>query len=138
RRHAVPVVCSTHPHTRDRLGRQGLTVANPEIRLLEPLGFPDFVWLERHARCVLSDSGTVQEECCILNVPNVTLRDVTERPETVEHGSNILAGAGPESILKSVEVALGRRGPWVPPPEYLVDNVGDTVVKILLGHRHPL
>ena len=138
RRHGVPVICSVHPRTRDQMTRQGAASANPEVRLLEPLGFLDFVWLEKNARCVLSDSGTVQEECAIFNIPNVTLRDVTERPETVEHGSNILTGADPEAILKAVEVALARSRPWTPPPEYLAESVGDTVVKILLGYRHPI
>jgi UDP-N-acetylglucosamine 2-epimerase (non-hydrolysing) len=138
RRHGVPVICSVHPRTRDQMTRQGATTANPEVRLLDPLGFLDFVWLEKNARCVLSDSGTVQEECCVFNIPNVTLRDVTERPETVEHGSNILTGADPDSILKAVEVALGRARPWTPPSEYLADNVSDTVVKILMGYRHPV
>jgi len=107
------------------------------VRLIDPLGFFDFVWLEQHARCVLSDSGTVQEECCLFNVPNVTLRDVTERPETVEHGSNILSGSAPEAIAAAVKVALARTGTWAPPPEYLASNIGDTVAKILLGHLHP-
>ena len=63
-------------------------------------GFFDFVALEQAAFCVLSDSGTVQEECCIFRVPNVTIRDVTERPETIECGSNMLAGADPERVLR--------------------------------------
>lgn len=132
--YSARVVCSVHPRTRDQMRRHRLEVGNPQVQLLDPLGFFDFVWLEKHARCVLSDSGTVQEECCVFNVPNVTLRDVTERPETVEHGSNILSGARPESIASSVAVALLRGGPWSPPPEYLVDNVSEAVVKIVLGY----
>jgi UDP-N-acetylglucosamine 2-epimerase (non-hydrolysing) len=134
--HRLPAVCSVHPRTRDQIGRQGIEIRNRDIRLLEPLGFFDFVWLEKNARCVLSDSGTVQEECCIFNVPNVTLRDVTERPETIEHGSNILSGARPESIVAAVRTALQRQAPWTPPQEYLADHVSDTVVKIVLGYLH--
>src|SRR5581483_4708868 len=70
-----PLVISTHPRTRDRLSRYGLTPASDRLRLLAPLGFFDFVRLEKSAFCVLSDSGTVQEECCIFGVSNVTLRD---------------------------------------------------------------
>jgi UDP-N-acetylglucosamine 2-epimerase (non-hydrolysing) len=66
-------------------------MAGGQVRVIEPQGFFDFVALEKQAKCVLSDSGTVQEECCIFGVPNVTLRDVTERPETVEVGSNMLS-----------------------------------------------
>ena len=76
------------------------------IRLLEPLGFFDFVHLEKNSLAVLTDSGTVQEECAILGVPNVTLRDVTERPETLECGSNVIAGAHPDSIIRGVDLAI--------------------------------
>ncbi|MBE3144838.1 MAG: UDP-N-acetylglucosamine 2-epimerase (non-hydrolyzing) [Planctomycetes bacterium] len=128
-----PIIVSTHPRTRSRLEAFGINVKNPEIRLLEPFGFFDFVALEQKARCVLSDSGTVQEECAIFKVPNVTLRDVTERPETLECGSNILSGADPGSILKCVETVLSHPPVWNPPTEYLVENVSQTVVKILAG-----
>ena len=84
--------------------------------------------------CVLSDSGTVQEECAIFKVANVTLRDVTERPETLECGSNILSGADSERIAHCVELVLGQQGNWTAPPEYLVENVSDTVVKIIHGY----
>jgi UDP-N-acetylglucosamine 2-epimerase (non-hydrolysing) len=83
---------------------------------------------------VLSDSGTVQEECCIYGVPTVTLRDVTERPETIECGSNILSGVEPDSVLSCVELAVRRRGGWTPPPEYLADKVSETVARIVVGH----
>lgn len=104
---------------------------------MEPFGFFDFLHLEQSAFCVLSDSGTVQEECSILGVPNVTLRDVTERPETLEVGSNMLTGAEPESILRAVRLVTRREPDWSPPPEYLVGNVSDTVARIVLGHREP-
>jgi UDP-N-acetylglucosamine 2-epimerase (non-hydrolysing) len=77
----------------------------------------------------------VQEECCIYRVPNVTLRDTTERPETIEAGSNILSGAEPESILRCVEVVLDTIRNWNPPPEYLAKDVSSTVIKIVLGYK---
>jgi len=91
--------------------------------------------VEQSARCVLSDSGTVQEECCIFHVPNVTLRDVTERPETLEAGSNMLSGGDPESILSCVRTVLRRACAWSPPAEYLASGVSATVARIVLGHR---
>ena len=100
---------------------------------MKPLGFFDFVRLEIEASCVLSDSGTVQEECCIFGVPNVTLRDVTERTETIECGSNILTGGDGSAIERAVSIALAK-SPWTPPPEYLVPNVSQTVVKIVMGY----
>jgi UDP-N-acetylglucosamine 2-epimerase (non-hydrolysing) len=130
-----PVVVSTHPRTRSRMQKAGLAVDNRTVRFLEPFGLFDFTALERNASCVLSDSGTVQEECCIFKVPNVTIRDVTERPETIECGSNILAGADPDTILRCVATVLGRPAEWDPPREYLVTNVSSTVAKILMGYR---
>ncbi len=133
-KYQMPVVVSTHPHTRQKMREFGVKVDNQHIRFLDPFGFFDFVHLERNAFCVLSDSGTVQEECSIFKVPNVTLRDVTERPETIECGSNILSGANAESISRCVELVLGCKSQWQVPPEYLIDNVSDTVVKILNGY----
>jgi len=102
----IPVVASVHPRTRDRLAAHGLAGRAERMRLLEPLGFFDFVRLEKSAKAVLSDSGTVQEECAILGRPAVTVRDVTERPETLECGSNVLAGTGAEDVVRALEAAL--------------------------------
>lgn len=132
----LPMIISTHPRTRARLQAFGIAAESERLRFLPPFGFFDFITLERQAKCVLSDSGTVQEECAIFGVPNVTLRDVTERPETIECGSNMLSGAEPESIMRCVHTVLARPGGWAPPPEYMVPNVSDTVLKILLGYLH--
>lgn len=134
--HDAPVIISTHPRTRNKLETFGFKGLDDRLRFLEPFGFFDFLRLEGAARCVLSDSGTVQEECAILKTPNVTLRDVTERPETVECGSNILSGADRRTIVSCVERVLGRETFWAAPPEYLVPNVSDTVLNILLSYRH--
>ncbi len=133
-----PMIVSVHPRTADALGRHGLQPGSGLVRLMPPLGFYDFVKLEKHAFCVLSDSGTVQEECCIFGVANVTLRDVTERPETVECGSNILSGADPDSILSAVRIATSVGHVWTPPAEYLQTNVAATVVRIVTGYNHAL
>ncbi len=130
--HGLPVLLSLHPRTLDRLRHFGVEVG-AQIRVMKPLGFFDFVRLEMGAACVLSDSGTVQEECCIFGVPNVTLRDVTERAETVECGSNILTGGDGAAIERGVSIALAS-SPWTPPAEYLVPNVSQTVAKIVLGY----
>lgn len=132
--YGLPIFCSTHPRTKNRMQR--FSVGSDLIMFSEPLGFFDFVTLERNAFCVLSDSGTVQEECCIFHVANVTLRDVTERPETLECGSNILSGVEPETVLRCVRVVLGQKRNWSVPPEYLAEHVSDTVTRIVLGYRH--
>jgi len=132
RLHGLPVLVSVHPRTADRMHQFGLAGAG--LTLLKPLGFFDFVNLEQRARAVLSDSGTVQEECAIFRVPNVTLRDVTERPETVECGSNVLSGSDPEDMARALGLALDAGTGWSPPPEYLVPGVARTVAKIVLGY----
>jgi UDP-N-acetylglucosamine 2-epimerase (non-hydrolysing) len=132
-REDAPVVLSLHPHTADKLKRSG--IATDGVRLVEPLGFWDFVALERSSRCVISDSGTVQEECCIFRVPSVTIRDTTERAETIECGSAILTGADPERIAMSVRIAIASGRDWSPPREYLERSVSTAVTKIVLGYR---
>jgi UDP-N-acetylglucosamine 2-epimerase (non-hydrolysing) len=132
----VPLIVSLHPRTADKLARFGLDPSSGRVRLIKPLNLFDFVKLERQARCVLSDSGTVQEECCIFGVPNVTVRDVTERPETIEAGSNILSGPEPEMLLQAVRTALASSPAWEAPAEYVVSYVSSTVAKIVLGYNH--
>ncbi len=138
REYGVPIIVSTHPHTKKRMGTFGIDTQNESIRFLPPFGLFDFIALEQNAQCVLSDSGTVQEECAIFRVPNVTLRDTTERPETIECGSNILSGAEADTIVRSVKIVLGRSAEWEPPPEYLAKHVSDTVARIVLGFNYAL
>lgn len=130
-----PVVVSLHPRTADKMRQFGIDVRSRHVRLLPAMGFFDFVSLERQARAVLTDSGTVQEECAIFRVPNVTIRDVTERPETLECGSNILTGSDPDAIVRAVEIVLEAGTDWMPPQEYLEPHVSRQVAKILLGYR---
>lgn len=134
KKYTSPIICSLHPRTKSRIQQFGLKISNENIHLLEPFGFFDFTALEKNALCVITDSGTVQEECCIFRVPNITIRDVTERPETLESGSNMLTSVSPDLILKSVEVVLNEKCEWEPPAEYLVKNVSSKVVKIILGY----
>ncbi len=132
--YALPLICSLHPRTRSQLTKQGKDFNGIGVIAVDPLGLFDFVHLEKNALCVLTDSGTVQEECCLFRVPTVTLRDVTERPETIEVGSNMLSGSAPDSILSCVKTVLNQPLNWNPPLEYLVENVRNTIVKILLGY----
>jgi UDP-N-acetylglucosamine 2-epimerase (non-hydrolysing) len=133
----LPVVCSLHPRTRSKMEAFGIDLKRAGITFLEPLGFFDFIRLEQSAFCLLSDSGTVQEEACIFGVPNVTLRDVTERPETLECGSNILCGSAASTIVAAARLVTGLRGTWKPPSEYLAQDVAETVGKLILGYRIP-
>lgn len=131
--HGLPALFSVHPRTAQKLEAAGLAPDPAHVQLLKPLGFFDFVKLEREARAVLSDSGTVQEECAIFHVPTVTIRDVTERPETLECGSNILSGSAPADVARAMRIVLSGEPVWSAPPEYLARGVARTVVKLLLG-----
>ncbi len=128
------MLISVHPRTAEKLEKFQIKIDTSKIELFKPLGFFDFVKLEKNALAVLTDSGTVQEECAIFGIPNITLRDVTERPETLECGSNILSGAETDSILRAVELAISQPANWQAPKEYLVENVAQTVSKIVLGY----
>ena len=130
----MPMICSLHPRTAGKREQFGLDVKNG-IQFHTPFGLFDFLSLEKSAFCVLSDSGTVQEECCIFGVPTVTMRDVTERPETLECGSNILGGVDPERISDCVKAATASDREWQPPAEYLRRDVSDTVVKLICGYH---
>jgi len=138
REYGLPMLLSLHPHTRLRIEQFALMVENPNIVMIDPPGFFSFVALEKGAFCVISDSGTVQEECCIFQVPNLTIRDVTERPETIECGSNMLAGGEPDSILRCVRSVLSGAPSWTPPAEYLAKDVASKVCRIVLGYLRPV
>lgn len=132
----MPLVVSVHPRTNDRISRAGLEPGSEAVRLIAPVGLFDWVALEKNAHCVLTDSGTVQEECCIFGVPNVTIRDVTERPETLEAGSNLVTGSDPENIIAAVRAVSSMPSDWIPPIEYTATRTSTTVAKIVLSaHR---
>ncbi len=92
-----------HPRTRDRLRKVGLSIQNPLVKVIEPVGYLDMLQLEANAMKILTDSGGVQKEAFFLQVPVITLRDETEWIETVEQGANRLTGANKEAILEAVE-----------------------------------
>jgi UDP-N-acetylglucosamine 2-epimerase (non-hydrolysing) len=135
RKYKMPIVWSIHPRTKARLTANNKKIfVDDGIITSKPFGLFDFIKLEKNATCVITDSGTVQEECCIFNIPNVTMRDVTERPETIECGSNMLTGAEISIFRNAVDLAKNSNCQWIPPPEYLVPSVSNTVGKIILGY----
>jgi UDP-N-acetylglucosamine 2-epimerase (non-hydrolysing) len=109
-----PVVYPVHPRARERIEEFGLAVP-PTIRLVDPLDFFDFLRLESTAGLVFTDSGGVQEECCILGTPCVTLRYGTERPETAFVGANVVAGHRQVDIITSAVKMYGKEGDWPTP-----------------------
>ncbi|SDW29543.1 UDP-N-acetylglucosamine 2-epimerase (non-hydrolysing) [Alicyclobacillus hesperidum] len=133
KRFDVPLVISLHPRTRDRLQHFHIPLADPRFIVIDPLGLFDFVQLQKQAWCVITDSGTVQEECCILHVPAVTIRRSTERPETVLCGSNVVAGHDPEHIASCVEQMANSPRDWACPEGYCDSRVSRKVVQWLTG-----
>ncbi len=131
-----PVVLSVHPRTAEKIAQRVLVPNRKRLLLERPFGLFDFIQLEKSARGVVTDSGTVQEETCIFNLPNVTIRDVTERPETTECGSNFLAADSTQKLVTGMKLALDASDGWTPPPEYTKRNVAATVVRIVLSHHH--
>lgn len=130
----LPMVWSVHPRTQKRLKEHPTLKLREGIKVLKPLGLFEFNNLQKNAYCVLSDSGTAQEECAIFNIPTVTLRDVTERPETLDAGSNFISGCEPEDILRGIKTVTESENNWDVPKDYLKQNVSDTVVRIVLSY----
>jgi UDP-N-acetylglucosamine 2-epimerase (non-hydrolysing) len=122
-----PIIYPIHPRTQTRLN--ALQLQPTRVRLIPPLDYLTFLHLERHAKLVLTDSGGVQEETCILHVPCVTLRENTERPETLQVGSNILAGVEAKAIVSSVGTMLQKATDWVQP--FGDGHAGRRIVTIL-------
>jgi UDP-N-acetylglucosamine 2-epimerase (non-hydrolysing) len=110
---SMPVIFPVHPRTAKMIKEFGLELDG--IRAMDPVGFLKFLQLEANARLAFTDSGGVQEETCILGMPCVTLRDNTERPETLEAKSNILAGANAEAILKAARHMMKQSIGWTNP-----------------------
>ncbi|EXX89136.1 UDP-N-acetylglucosamine 2-epimerase [Paenibacillus darwinianus] len=130
------LICSVHPRTRSRLLQGSVSLpVHGLVELHEPFGFFDFVRLERDAWCAVTDSGTVQEECCIMRVPTVTIRESTERPETVDCGSNAVCGLNPSRIADAVAAMTAWPAAWHAPEGYEARDVSDKVVKFLLGGK---
>jgi UDP-N-acetylglucosamine 2-epimerase (non-hydrolysing) len=125
----TPLVFPMHPRTQARMAAAGLVSAR--IHIVPPLGYLDFVHLMSHARLVLTDSGGVQEETTILRVPCLTLRNNTERPVTIEQGTNRLAGVEPEGIVKAADDMLGNPPLPVQAPPLWDGRAGDRIARYL-------
>lgn len=128
--HGMPTVVSVHPRTRSALEKFHKNYED-HLKLIEPVDFFDFVQLEINAKIILTDSGTVQEECSILSRPSLILRNTTERPEAMESGSGILTGVNRESIVQGARCVIESNTEWTPPAEYLRKDVSATVFNLI-------
>ena len=134
--YGLPMIWPIHPRTKKRIKELGLNRQLNRIELvqsIEPVGFLDFLMLEANAELILTDSGGVQEEACILGVPCVTLRDNTERLESVEVGENLIAGVDPNKILQSAKIILKRSKNWKNP--FGDGKSAKRIIDILTDHK---
>jgi UDP-N-acetylglucosamine 2-epimerase (non-hydrolysing) len=136
-KYKYPVLFSLHPRTRERIERFQIQF-NPLVQFMSPLGFTDYIKLQKDAYCVISDSGTLTEEASILDFAAINIREVHERPEGTEKGAVILTGLDERVVLDSIQIAVelhsadNRRSEIV--NDYSIDNVSHIILKTIIGY----
>ncbi|MGN6147156.1 MAG: non-hydrolyzing UDP-N-acetylglucosamine 2-epimerase [Rhizomicrobium sp.] len=137
----MPVVMSVHPRTAQQMEKGGkkFVSTDKDLRLLKPLGFFDYVRLQKDAYCVLSDSGTLTEEASILDFPGVMLREAHERPEGMDVGSVVMAGLNPVRIMQAIDLVVAQRKTsdrsFAMAPDYEATDVSRKVVRVIQSYR---
>jgi len=133
----LPVIVSTHPRTQNRIDQiDKKIVMNPLVKYLKPVGFFDYVKLQKNALCVISDSGTISEESSILSFPAIMIRKAHERPESMDEGALIMSGLKADRIIESIGVVTKQHKIKTPQiiKDYDVENVSVKVTRIILSY----
>jgi len=132
------IIVSTHPRTRKKLETLNANNFNPLIEFMKPLGFFDYIALQKDAFCTISDSGTITEESSILGFPAITVRQAHERPEGMDEGTLIMAGLKSDDVLNAINIVTQQ---WKENPngihivdDYDVDNVSQKVVRVIVSY----
>ena len=133
----LPIIVSTHPRTRNKINETGVQF-NPLIQLMKPLGFHDYNNLQKNAKAVLSDSGTISEESSIMNFPALNIRDAHERPEAIEEASVMMVGLNSERIMQGLQILekqkRGEERTLRHVADYCMPNVSEKVVRIIISY----
>ena len=137
-RYGKRIIVSTHPRTRLKMVSTGVPELGEGIEFLKPLGFFDYIKLQKDAYCVISDSGTITEESSILGFPAITIRQAHERPEGMDQGTLVMAGLESAGVMNAIDIVVSPnnerlRGPQVI-PDYNVDNVSTKVLRIIVSY----
>lgn len=131
-----PIIVSTHPRTKKMIDSKQIKL-DSLVRLLKPLKFSDYIKLQMHARVVLSDSGTINEETSILGLRALNIRDAHERPEAMEEASTPLVGLNPNKVMLGISLLESTQDKVIHPVEdYQVDNVSNKVIRLLLSYSN--
>jgi UDP-N-acetylglucosamine 2-epimerase (non-hydrolysing) len=137
-KYKLPIIVSTHPRTKNRIEKMKDKIkSNKLIKFIKPLGFFDYINLQKFSKCVISDSGTITEESSILKFPSIMIRQAHERPEGMDKGTLIMSGLEKNRILESMDVVIKQYESKTLPEiidDYNVDNVSSKVVKIILSY----
>jgi UDP-N-acetylglucosamine 2-epimerase len=132
-----PVIVTTHPRTRKKLESLQSKKMDESIQFLKPLGFFDYIYLQLHASCVISDSGTITEESSILHFPAITIREAHERPEGMDEGVLIMSGLKANRVLESIDIAISQHSCMKNNKivlDYDADYVSKKVVRIITSY----
>lgn len=132
-KYELPIILSTHPRLAKKIEEQDVRF-NSMIRVMKPFGFFNYIQLQLHAKCVISDSGTIAEESAVLGFPAITIRNAIERPEVFDEGGLIMSGVDKESVLSCLDVTLKNHRPGYVPIDYDIDNCSDRVLNVILSY----